>query len=82
MAKLDVTSRTAAVARALRATAETVSAAPSPLPAATIEETERIADWLERPGVRLMEVTGDWMWPLHAVVDHESLVQHALGGRH
>jgi len=70
-----------AVARALRATAETVSPAPSPLPAATIEETERIADWLERPGVRLMEVTGDWMWPLHAVVDHSALVEHALGSR-
>jgi DNA polymerase-3 subunit epsilon len=68
-----------AVARALRATAETVTPAPAPLPAATIEETERVADWLERPGVRLMEVTGDWMWPLHGVIDHESLVEHALG---
>jgi DNA polymerase-3 subunit epsilon len=28
-----------------------------------------------------MEVTGDWMWPLHAVLDHEALVEHALGGR-
>jgi DNA polymerase-3 subunit epsilon len=71
-----------AVARALRATAETVPAPPAPVPAASIEETERVADWLERPGVRLMEVTGDWMWPLHAVVDHDSLVEHALGARH
>jgi DNA polymerase-3 subunit epsilon len=31
--------------------------------------------------VRLMEVTGDWMWPLHAVLDHEALVHHALGDR-
>ena len=68
-----------AVARALRATAETVPAPPGPLPAATIEETERVADWLERPGVRLMEVAGDWMWPLHAVLDHDALVGHALG---
>ena len=52
---------------------------PAPLPAAGIEETERIADWLEQPGVRLIEVVGDWMWPLHAVLDHESLVTHALG---
>ena len=70
-----------AVARALRATAETVPAPPGPVPAGSIEEAERIADWLERPGVRLMEVTGDWMWPLHAVLDHDALVEHALGGR-
>jgi DNA polymerase-3 subunit epsilon len=67
------------VARAVRATAETVSRPPDPLPAAGIEETERIADWLEQPGVRLIEITGDWMWPLHAVLDHEALVHHALG---
>ena len=48
------------------------------MPAAGIEETERIADWLERPGVRLIDITGDWIWPLHAVLDHEALVQHAL----
>ena len=35
-----------------------------PAPAAIVEETERIADWLERPGVRLIEVEGDWCWPL------------------
>lgn len=68
-----------AVARAVRATAETVLPPPAPLPAAGIEETERIADWLEQPGVRLMEISGDWAWPLHAVLDHEALVQHALG---
>jgi DNA polymerase-3 subunit epsilon len=70
-----------AVARALRATAETVERPPGPLPAAGIEETERIADWLEQPGVRLIEITGDWAWPLHAVLDHEALVRHALGSR-
>lgn len=71
-----------AVARALRATAETVPTPAGPQPAASIEEAERVADWLERPGVRLMEVTGDWMWPLHAVLDHDTLVEHALGARH
>jgi DNA polymerase-3 subunit epsilon len=68
-----------AVARAVRATAETVPKPPDPLPAAGIEETERIADWLEQPGIRLIEITGDWMWPLHAVLDHEALVHNALG---
>ena len=68
-----------AVARAVRSTAETVPKPPDPLPAAGIEEAERIADWLEQPGTRLIEITGDWMWPLHAVLNHETLVQYALG---
>lgn len=68
-----------AVARAVRATAETVAPPVGPLPATGIEETERIADWLEQPGVRLIDITGDWMWPLHAVLDHQSLVHYALG---
>ncbi|HYP46727.1 MAG TPA: DEDD exonuclease domain-containing protein [Propionibacteriaceae bacterium] len=62
-----------AVARAALATAETVDAPIAPLPAASIEETERIADWLERSGVRLIEITGDWMWPLHGVLDATGL---------
>ena len=62
------------IARAVRATAETVLPPVGPLPAAGIEETERIAAWLERPGSRLMELTGDWAWPLHATLDHPSLV--------
>ena len=45
-----------AVARAVRATAETVLPPVGPLPAAGIEETERIAAWLEQPGSRLMEL--------------------------
>ena len=66
-----------AVARAAVATAETVATPVGPLPAASVEETERIADWLEQPGVRLIEITGDWMWPLHGVLDHDALVRHA-----
>lgn len=53
-----------AVARDALATAETVSPPAPPQPAATVEETLRIADWLERPGVRLMEIEGDWSWPV------------------
>lgn len=52
------------VARDLVAVAEWVAAPSGPAPAAIIEETERIADWLELPGVRLIEIDGDWCWPL------------------
>src|SRR5690606_3048005 len=57
------------VARWAVATAEQVEAPVPGVPAATIEETERIADWLERAGVRIMELDGDWFWPLHATID-------------
>ncbi|MFP5282229.1 MAG: endonuclease, partial [Actinomycetes bacterium] len=67
-----------AVARAAQATAETIVPPPPPLPAATVEETERVADWLEQPGVRLIEIRGDWMWPLHAGLSAEDLRRHAL----
>ncbi len=52
------------VARDAVTVAEWVAPPPGPAPAAIIEETERIADWLEQPGVRLIEVQGDWCWPL------------------
>ncbi|HET9871705.1 MAG TPA: DEDD exonuclease domain-containing protein [Propionibacteriaceae bacterium] len=68
------------VARATRVTAEQVAAPIGPLPAAGIEESERIASWLEQPGVRLIDIAGDWMWPLHAVLTHDELVRSALSG--
>jgi DNA polymerase III subunit epsilon len=68
-----------AVARMLVATAETVPAPVGPQSAATIEETLRIADWMERPGVRLIDIEGDWAWPLYGVLSHEQLVQQTLG---
>lgn len=52
------------VAQAAVAAAEWVAAPIPPQPAALIEETERIADWLEQPGVRLIEIDGQWSWPL------------------
>jgi DNA polymerase-3 subunit epsilon len=48
----------------LRATAETITPRPGPLPAATAEETERILRWLELPHVRLIEVEGEWTCPV------------------
>jgi DNA polymerase III subunit epsilon len=52
------------IARDAVAVATSVTRPVGPQPAGTIEETEQIADWLERPGVRLIEIDGDWCWPL------------------
>lgn len=67
-----------AVARAAVAAAERVQAPVGPQPAATTEETERIAGWLERPGVRLIEIDGEWSWPLHIGLAEGDLARHAL----
>lgn len=68
-----------AVARAAVAAAEAVAEPGGVLPAALIEETERVAAWLERPGVRLMEVEGEWSWPLNSAVSTADLPRHLLG---
>ncbi|MFB9314445.1 DEDD exonuclease domain-containing protein [Nocardioides plantarum] len=52
---------------ALRTTAETVpapSGTPGPTPAATAAETERVLRWLEAPGVRLVDIDGQWTCPV------------------
>ncbi len=54
----------------LRACAETVAASPGPVPAATAEETERILRWLESPGIRLVEVDGEWTCPVAGAARH------------
>jgi DNA polymerase-3 subunit epsilon len=56
--------------RELTASAETVSGAPGPVPAATAEESERILRWLESPGVRLVDVDGEWICPLGGAARH------------
>jgi DNA polymerase-3 subunit epsilon len=48
---------------ALVATAESVTAGPGPLAAATAEEMEQILGWLAGPGARLVEVDGTWCSP-------------------
>ena len=50
--------------------AETVSPAPGPTPAATAEETEKILRWLESPGVRLVDVDGEWTCPVAGATRH------------
>ncbi len=54
----------------LRASAETVRTAPGPVPAATAEETEKVLRWLEAPGVRLVEVDGEWTCPVAGATRH------------
>jgi len=49
---------------ALRATGEQVVPRPLPLPAAHPEEAEQILRWLEQPGVRLVDLDGEWSCPL------------------
>ena len=57
----------------LRAAAETVVAAAGPVPAATAEETERILRWLESPGIRLVDVDGEWTCPIEGATRHLAL---------
>ncbi|GAB3768021.1 DNA polymerase-3 subunit epsilon [Nocardioides ginsengisegetis] len=57
----------------LRASAETVTGAPGPVPAATAEETEKVLRWLESPGVRLVEVDGEWTCPVAGATRHLAL---------
>ncbi|HQR27369.1 MAG TPA: DEDD exonuclease domain-containing protein [Nocardioides sp.] len=54
----------------LRAGAESVRPGPGPVPAATAEESERILRWLESPGTRLVEVEGDWTYPVAGAARH------------
>ena len=54
----------------LRRSAETVSPAPGPVPAATAEESEKVLRWLESPGVRLIDVQGVWACPVAGATRH------------
>jgi DNA polymerase-3 subunit epsilon len=56
--------------RDLCASAETVRAAPGPVPAATAEETEKVLRWLESPGIRLVDVDGEWICPVGGATRH------------
>lgn len=63
------------------AAAETVLEPGNGLPAASIEEAERVAAWLELPGVRLIDTDGDWAWPVHSGVPEGSFPRELLGPR-
>lgn len=49
--------------------------------AAVPEETGLIASWLEEPGVRLIDIRGDWMWPLRTTVTPAALPRVLAGLR-
>ena len=59
--------------------AATATAGPHGLPAGSVEEAERIADWLATPGVRLMDVEGDWSWPVFIGTNDTGLRDALLG---
>ena len=63
------------IAEAARELAETVTEAPGGLPAGSFEEAERIADWLESPGVRFLHTVGDWAWPAYCALDQERVTE-------
>jgi DNA polymerase-3 subunit epsilon len=71
---------------ALRASAEAVSPAPSPAPAATAEESEKILRWLETPGVRLVDLEGQWTCPVggagaaRAQLEPQAVSRHEAAG--
>lgn len=52
------------VIAALSRSAQQVEPGVGPTPAATYEESELLLRWLEEPGIRLVEISGDWASPL------------------
>lgn len=73
------TSAVQSVAAEAVAAAETVIAPPVGIPAGTWEEAERVAAWLEMPGVRLLDTDGEWSWPLNAGLPADRLASELLG---
>lgn len=71
---------------ALRETAEAVTAAPAPAPAATAEEAEKILRWLETPGVRIVDLDGQWTCPVggaaaaRAELEPQAVSRHGTAG--
>ena len=71
---------------AARASAEMVLPAPWPAPAAIPEETEKILRWLEAPGVRLVDLDGEWTCPVggaggaRAALEPDAVARRAVPG--
>ncbi|WP_195839922.1 DEDD exonuclease domain-containing protein [Cutibacterium porci] len=67
---------------AVCATAESVCRPPSGIPACTIEEAELVASWFEEPGVRLVDIVGEWSWPAHSWMDTHDLAARVAALHH
>jgi len=71
---------------AVRTSAEVVLPAPWPSPAAIPEETEKILRWLETPGVRIVDLDGEWTCPVggaggaRAELEPHVVARHAVAG--
>ena len=71
---------------AVRDSAEVVLPAHWPAPAATPEETEKILRWLESPGVRIVDLDGEWTCPVggaggaRAELEPQVVARHAVSG--
>jgi DNA polymerase-3 subunit epsilon len=71
---------------AVRDSAEVVLPAHWPAPAATPEETEKVLRWLESPGVRIVDLDGEWTCPVggaggaRAELEPQAVARHAVVG--
>ena len=68
-----------ATADEVAALSETVLPGPHDLPAASVEEAERVIAFLSSEGVRLLDVQGEWSMPLWSSVPVADLARWTLG---
>ena len=68
------------VVEALIASAETVPPPAPPTPAGTVEEAELIIRWLDQPGVRLVDVDGEWSCPVAGAGSLRAWLDQAYAG--
>ncbi len=64
----------------LMSSAETVTPPVPPTPAGTVEEAELILRWLDQPGVRLVEVDGEWSCPVTGAASLSGWIERAYAG--
>ena len=60
--------------------AETVTPPVPPTPAGTVEEAELILRWFDQPGVRLVEVEGEWSCPVTGAASLHGWIERAYAG--
>jgi len=65
---------------ALRSTAEALPPGPDRVAAAHPAETELVLNWLEQPGVRLVELDGEWSCPVRGAGAGSRLLAQGIGG--